>query len=136
MAIMFVPVLSISAGKDIKAPSGNFLKFCIAGGTLEYVGYVFLIKNAAASSNASSNVLICPVIEFIGTNSVPMSLCHALMSSKFLNACINCDLEYSKPYCFHTLSPPAYSLATLSVGAILINLSNKASELCIVPAFN
>ena len=32
---MFAPVLSISAGKDMKAPKGNFLKACIAGGTLE-----------------------------------------------------------------------------------------------------
>jgi len=38
VAVIFVPVLSISAGKDMKAPNGNFLKFCIAGGTLEYVG--------------------------------------------------------------------------------------------------
>jgi hypothetical protein len=34
----------------MKAPIGSFLKFCIKGGTLEYVGYVFLSKYADASS--------------------------------------------------------------------------------------
>ena len=36
--IILAPVLKISAGKDMKAPKGSFLKVCIAGGTLLYVG--------------------------------------------------------------------------------------------------
>ena len=81
---MFVPVLSISAGKDIKAPSGNFLNACIAGGTLEYVGYVFLIKNAAASSNASSRLSLAPVIIFVLLKGAPMCFIKEPTSSTVL----------------------------------------------------
>ena len=93
---MFVVVLIISAGNDTKLPNGSFLIACINSGTLLYVGYVFLIYHAAASSTASSNVFLAPVNVLTGSNSLPIiSLVHLAISLVLLNVPLNCDFTYS-----------------------------------------
>jgi len=44
----------------------------------------------------------------------PISLPYFTASSMFLNMSDNKDLSKPKPYAFHKLSPPEYTLATLS----------------------
>jgi hypothetical protein len=93
---MFVVVLIISAGNDTKLPNGSFLIDCINSGTLLYVGYVFLIYHAAASSIASSNVFTFPVNVLIGSNSLPItSLVHLAISLVLPYTPLNCDFTYS-----------------------------------------
>ena len=103
MLFLFNPILNIlnvvliiSAGNDTKLPNGSFLKFLITCGTLLYVGYVFLICHAAASSKASSNVFLAPVNVFFYQILLPtISSVHFAISSTFLYIDLICDFTYS-----------------------------------------